>query len=90
MQKVYAPIPIANNILWLRKDIGYIIPIPVVMHFLEDVERNKGTCSGFCDIGIQIQLMESEHIRKSMGMTPEQTGILVNKVLLLAFIFAYD
>jgi len=62
------------------ENIGYIIPIPVVKHFLEDIERNKGNCSGFCDIGIQIQLMESEHIRKSMSMAPEQTGILVNKV----------
>lgn len=62
------------------ENIGYIIPIPVVQHFLEDVNRNKGDCSGFCDIGIQIQLMESEHIRKAMGMVPEQTGILVNKV----------
>jgi len=62
------------------ENIGYIIPIPVVKHFLEDVERNKGVCSGFCDIGIQIQLMESEYIRKAMGMAPEQTGILVNKV----------
>jgi len=62
------------------ENIGYVIPIPVVMHFLEDVERNKGNCSGFCDIGIQIQLMESEHIRKAMGMVPQQTGILVNKV----------
>jgi len=62
------------------ENIGYIIPIPVVKHFLEDVERNKGACSGFCDIGIQIQLMESDHIRKAMGMSAEQTGILVNKV----------
>jgi S1-C subfamily serine protease len=46
------------------ENIGYIIPIPVVKHFLEDVERNKGTCSGFCDIGIQIQLMESEHFAR--------------------------
>jgi len=51
-----------------------------VQHFLEDVERNKGNCSGFCDIGIQIQLMESEHIRLAMGMKKDQTGILVNKV----------
>jgi len=62
------------------ENIGYIIPIPVVMHFLEDVKRHQGNCSGFCDIGIQIQLMESEHIRRSMGMSPQQTGILVNKV----------
>lgn len=62
------------------ENIGYIIPVPVVLHFLEDVKRNNGACSGFCDIGIQIQLMESEHIRQSMGMKKEQTGILVNKV----------
>lgn len=62
------------------ENIGYIIPIPVVQHFLEDVEKNKGACSGFCDIGIQIQLMESEHIRQAIGMSKEQTGILVNKV----------
>lgn len=62
------------------ENIGYIIPVPVVQHFLEDVQRNKGACSGFCDIGIQIQLMESENIRKAMGMQKEQTGILVNKV----------
>jgi len=62
------------------ENIGYIIPVPVVEHFLEDVERNKGACSGFCDIGIQIQLMESEYIRQAMGMKKEQTGILVNKV----------
>lgn len=70
--------------LFLRacKDIGYIIPIPVVKHFLEDVEKNKGACSGFCDIGIQIQLMESENIRQAMGMDPSQTGILVNRVSL--------
>jgi S1-C subfamily serine protease len=62
------------------ENIGYIIPVPVVTHFLEDVERHKGSCSGFCDIGIQIQLMESEHIRLAMGMKKDQTGILVNKV----------
>jgi S1-C subfamily serine protease len=62
------------------ENIGYIIPVPVVKHFLEDVARNSGSCSGFCDIGIQIQLMESDHIRKAMGMSQEQTGILVNKV----------
>jgi len=62
------------------ENIGYIIPVPVVLHFLEDIKRNAGNCSGFCDIGIQIQLLESENIRAAMGMTTEQSGILVNKV----------
>jgi len=62
------------------ENIGYIIPVPVVQHFLLDIDRNGGACSGFCDIGIQIQLLESENIRAALKMTPEQSGILVNKV----------
>jgi len=62
------------------ENIGYIIPVPVVQHFLVDIEKNNGICSGFCDIGIQIQLLESENIRTAMGMTSEQSGIMVNKV----------
>lgn len=62
------------------ENIGYIIPVPVVQHFLLDIEKNNGACSGFCDIGIQIQLLESENIRAAMKMTPEQSGILVNKI----------
>jgi len=55
-----------------------------VLHFLQDIEKNGGNCSGFCDIGIQIQLLESENIRAALGMKPEQSGILVNKVYPLA------
>jgi len=62
------------------ENIGYIIPVPVVQHFLLDIEKNNGDCSGFCDIGVQIQLLESENIRASMGMTVDQSGLLVNKV----------
>jgi len=62
------------------ENIGYIIPVPVVQHFLLDIERSGGGCSGFCDVGIQIQLMESENIRASFSMKAEQTGILINKI----------
>lgn len=62
------------------ENIGYIIPVPVIHHFLEDIQRHKGNYTGFCDIGIQIQLMESSNIRASMGMTAGQTGIIINKV----------
>jgi len=66
------------------ENIGYIIPVPVVKHFLEDIEKNKGNYTGFCDIGAQIQLMESDNIRKAMGMQPGQTGVLVNKIFPLS------
>jgi len=62
------------------ENIGYIIPVPVIKHFVEDIERNQGGYTGFCDLGAQIQLMESDNIRKSVGMKAGQTGVLVNKV----------
>jgi len=58
--------------------------VPVVQHFLQDIDKSGGNCSGFCDIGIQIQLLESENIRAALKMQPEQSGILVNKVYPLA------
>jgi S1-C subfamily serine protease len=72
-------IGVAFETLVNADNIGYIIPIPVVEHFLKDIEMN-GTYTGFPDIGIQVQHMESEHIRKSVGMDQTQSGILVNKV----------
>jgi S1-C subfamily serine protease len=61
-------------------NIGYIIPVPIVTHFLNDIEDNKGIYTGFPDIGIQIQPMESDHMRKAMGMKDDQTGILITRV----------
>jgi S1-C subfamily serine protease len=66
------------------ENIGYIIPVPVIKHFLEDIEKNNGNYTGFCDVGLQIQLMESDNIRAAMGMKASQTGVLVNKVCPLA------
>jgi len=62
------------------ENIGYIIPVPVIKHFLDDIDLNQGNYTGFCDLGVQIQLMESENIRKALGMTAGQTGVLVNKI----------
>lgn len=61
------------------ENIGYIIPVPVIEHFLLDVER-PALVRGFCDLGIQVQLMESDILRRSMGMVVGQTGLLINKV----------
>jgi hypothetical protein len=76
-------IGVAFETLVNADNIGYIIPIPVLKHFLQDIEINKGVYTGFPDIGIQIQHLESEVMRKALGIS-EQTGILVNKVAPLA------
>jgi S1-C subfamily serine protease len=61
------------------ENIGYIIPTPVVSHFLRDYDRN-GKYTGFPAMGIECQNLESPFLRKSMGMTEEQKGVLVRRV----------
>jgi len=64
-------------------NIGYIIPVPIIRHFLKDIE-DDGKYDGFCDLGIRAQRMESEQIRAYKGMKPDQTGILITDIMPLA------
>ena len=63
------------------ENIGFIIPVPIIKHFLEDVDRitpNKGY-SGFCALGVRCQKMENPQIRayKKLG---HKTGVLITKI----------
>ncbi|GLI60058.1 hypothetical protein VaNZ11_001910 [Volvox africanus] len=61
------------------ENVGYVIPTPVVAHFLEDYLRS-GTFSGFPALGLQWQRMESDALRRAYGMSPGQKGVLVRSV----------
>jgi len=61
------------------ENIGYIIPIPVVEHFLNDIEKN-GRYSGFCCAGFSSQKMENKDLRKFYGLAATQSGILVKSI----------
>jgi hypothetical protein len=49
------------------ENIGYIIPPPVIQHFITDFERN-GRYTAFPALGIEWQKMESPFLRKALGM----------------------
>jgi len=49
------------------ENIGYVIPPPVIHHFLDDFARN-GKYTGFPGLGVEWQKMESPYLQKSMGM----------------------
>lgn len=49
------------------ENIGYIIPPPVIQHFITDFERN-GKYTAFPVLGIEWQKMESPFMRKALGM----------------------
>ena len=66
----------------LRNDtyanIGYMVPAPVIQHFLADV--SDGKIHGTPTLGVSLQQMENPDIRKSFHMQPDHSGVLVNKI----------
>jgi S1-C subfamily serine protease len=60
------------------ENIGYMVPAPVINHFLTDIR--DGTYDGIPGLGISWQKMESPDLRRKFGMTEIQTGVLVNRI----------
>ncbi|XP_021718987.1 protease Do-like 9 [Chenopodium quinoa] len=61
------------------ENIGYVIPTPVIDHFIQDYERNRAY-TGFPILGFHWQPMENPDLRIAMGMRSDQKGVLVNRV----------
>lgn len=60
------------------ENIGYMVPAPLVEHFLADIEDRE--FDGFPDLGLSIQKMENPDIRARYDMAGNQSGIFVNRV----------
>ncbi|KAK9995852.1 hypothetical protein SO802_020538 [Lithocarpus litseifolius] len=61
------------------ENIGYVIPTPVIMHFIQDYEKNGGY-TGFPILGVEWQKMENPDLRMSMGMKPDQKGVRIRRI----------
>ncbi|KAF5740351.1 Protease Do-like 9 [Tripterygium wilfordii] len=61
------------------ENIGYVIPTPVIMHFIQDYEKN-GAYTGFPILGVEWQKMENPDLRMSMGMSSEQKGVRIRRI----------
>ncbi|KAI9083867.1 hypothetical protein K1719_034125 [Acacia pycnantha] len=61
------------------ENIGYIIPEPVIKHFISGVEEN-GKYSGFCSLGLSCQPTENVQLRNHFHIRPDMTGVLVSKI----------
>jgi S1-C subfamily serine protease len=57
------------------QSIGYIIPLLVVNHFLKDVEDGK--FDGFPDCPFESMALENPDMRKWLGMSTQQSGIMI-------------
>ncbi len=57
---------------------GFMVPVPIIGHFLEDV--SDGRYDGFPDLAIKPQTMENPSMQAYYRLGEEQSGILVRKV----------
>ncbi len=69
---------IASETLNDAENIGYIVPAPVIEHFLEDVK--DGLFDGFPSLGIFAQELENQALRQQLGLAKRLGGILVTAV----------
>ena len=60
------------------ENIGYMVPAPVIRHFLTDIR--DGSYDGIPDLGISWQKMENLDIRRKYNMADNQTGVLIIKI----------
>lgn len=61
------------------ENCGYVIPTPVVDHFIRDYEKNE-KYTGFPGLGIEYQSLENDALRRALGMKKDQKGVLISRV----------
>lgn len=59
-------------------NIGYAIPVPVIRHFLEDIEN--GTYDGYPEIGIDYFELRNPAMRSSLGVPDGETGVVISRI----------
>jgi S1-C subfamily serine protease len=70
---------VAMQALVSGDNIGYIIPAPIVKHFLDDVA--DGVFDGFPAIGVEVELAESPALKSYYGLADGESGVLVKRVV---------
>lgn len=62
----------------VAQNVGYMIPIPVVSHFLKDIQDGK--YDRYMDLGIGIFPLQNRGHRQALGLTGDDRGVLVTNV----------
>ena len=62
------------------ENIGYMVPPPVIRHFLADLEED-GDYDGFPSLGVKLQDMENPTLKQKFGLSDDESGALVVRIL---------
>jgi S1-C subfamily serine protease len=63
-----------QGISW-AENIGYAIPLPVLNHFLDDVDDNVH--DGYPELGVAYLNLRNDALRKDLGLSDAMTGVVV-------------
>ena len=70
---------VVMQVISKSQNIGYLVPVNLVKHFIEDMKDNK--YDGFADLGLGTQKLENPAIRRYYGLDENASGKLINKVV---------
>ncbi|MGE0269323.1 MAG: trypsin-like peptidase domain-containing protein [Candidatus Omnitrophota bacterium] len=70
---------IAMQVLNAGQNIGYMIPVPIINHFFEDLKDGK--YDGFPMIGLNYMNTENTNMRRYYGLDKVEGGVVVTKLL---------
>ena len=72
-------IGVVMQVITKSQNIGYLVPVMMVQHFLKDIEDGK--CDGFADLGLTTQKMENPALRHYYHLDENETGKLVADIV---------
>lgn len=70
---------VVMQVIKKSQNIGYLVPVSIVKHFLKDMK--DGRYDGLADIGIGSQKLENPAMRRYYGLDENISGKLINKVV---------
>jgi S1-C subfamily serine protease len=60
------------------QNIGYAIPLPVIQHFLQDIE--DGAYHGYPELGVSFMDARNPALRRDLRLADDQTGVVVSYI----------
>jgi len=70
---------VVMQVISRSQNIGYLVPVTMVKHFIEDMK--DGRYDGFADLGIGTQKLENPAMRRYYGLNDTVSGKLIDKVM---------
>jgi S1-C subfamily serine protease len=70
---------VAFQTQFFSQNIGYMIPTPVIQHFLTDIKDGK--YDGYASLGVLTSTLENDGLREWLRVPEGETGVLILKAL---------